>query len=101
VTGQPAVIIGGGAVGCETALLLARIGTISETLYFLLKPGETPRPLSVDYPGIQEITIIEMMAKIGRDIGARPAGRSSRTSTAGGYGASYPPGQEITLKAYF
>ena len=67
------VIIGGGAVGCETALLLARIGTISpETLYFLFEnQAETPETL---YPlitrGIQEITIMEMMAKIGRDIGA-------------------------------
>ena len=70
---SPVVIIGGGAVGCETALLLARIGTISpETLYFLFEnQAETPETL---YPlitrGIQEITIMEMMAKIGRDIGA-------------------------------
>ena len=69
----PVVIIGGGAVGCETALLLARIGTISpETLYFLFEnQAETPEAL---YPlitrGIHEITILEMMAKIGRDIGA-------------------------------
>ena len=72
-TVSPVVIIGGGAVGCETALLLARIGTIPpETLYFLFEnQAESPEVL---YPlvtrGIQEITILEMMAKIGRDIGA-------------------------------
>jgi 2,4-dienoyl-CoA reductase (NADPH2) len=70
---SPVVIIGGGAVGCETALLLARIGTISpQTLYFLLEnqaeTAETLVPLITR--GIQDITILEMMSKIGRDIGA-------------------------------
>jgi 2,4-dienoyl-CoA reductase (NADPH2) len=72
-TVSPVVIIGGGAVGCETALLLARIGTISpETLYFLFEnQAETPEILvPLITRGIQEITIMEMMAKIGRDIGA-------------------------------
>lgn len=70
---SPVVIIGGGAVGCETALLLARIGTISpETLYFLFEnqaeTAETLIPLITR--GILEITIMEMMSKVGRDIGA-------------------------------
>jgi len=72
-TVSPVVIIGGGAVGCETALLLARIGTISpETLYFLFEnQAETPETLvPLITRGIQEITVMEMMAKIGRDIGA-------------------------------
>ena len=72
-TVSPVVIIGGGAVGCETALLLARIGTIPpEILYFLFEnQAETPENLvPLITRGIQEITIMEMMAKIGRDIGA-------------------------------
>ena len=67
------VIIGGGAVGCETALFLARQGTIPpDTLYFLFEnQAEQPETL---YPlvtrGIKDVTIVEMMGKIGRDIGA-------------------------------
>jgi 2,4-dienoyl-CoA reductase (NADPH2) len=70
---SPVVIIGGGAVGCETALLLAKRGTIdAETLRFLVEnQAET---LEVLYDLILKsntaITIIEMLSKIGKDIGA-------------------------------
>ena len=70
---NPVVIIGGGAVGCETALFLARIGTLSpRQLYFLLEnQAETPETLThLILHGNKEITIIEMISKLGSDIGA-------------------------------
>jgi 2,4-dienoyl-CoA reductase (NADPH2) len=70
---SPVVIIGGGAVGCETALFLARQGTVGpETLYFLMEnQAEKPEELySLMTRGLRDITIVEMMGKIGRDIGA-------------------------------
>jgi len=59
---------------------------------FYLKPGrDLGDPISLITRGIQEITIMEMMAKIGATSEPQPAGRSSRISTAGGSGASCPP----------
>jgi 2,4-dienoyl-CoA reductase (NADPH2) len=66
------VIIGGGAVGCETALSLSRIGSLSaEALYFLLEnQAESPDVLrSLILHGTIEITVVEMLSKIGKDIG--------------------------------
>jgi 2,4-dienoyl-CoA reductase-like NADH-dependent reductase (Old Yellow Enzyme family)/thioredoxin reductase len=70
--GQQVVIIGGGAVGVETAHMLAEKGTISgETLKFLLvnqaEPLEDLYQLAIK--GTKDITIIEMIEKIGKDIG--------------------------------
>jgi 2,4-dienoyl-CoA reductase (NADPH2) len=77
-TGKEVVIIGGGAVGLETALLLARKGTIdADTLYFLMfnqaEPFETLQRLL--YRGVKKITVLEMLKKVGQDIG-----RSTRWS---------------------
>jgi 2,4-dienoyl-CoA reductase (NADPH2) len=69
---SPVVIIGGGAVGCETALYLAKTGTINaETLLFLFEnQAETPEVLyELILKGSQDITIVEMLSKIGKDIG--------------------------------
>ncbi|MFH0789869.1 MAG: FAD-dependent oxidoreductase, partial [Pseudomonadota bacterium] len=69
----PTVIIGGGAVGCETALFLAKKGTINaETLLFLFEnQAETAETLyDLVLKGNQEITIVEMLSKLGTDIGA-------------------------------
>lgn len=71
-TGDDIIIIGGGAVGIETALYLAKIGTISpETLQFLLlyeaEDFNTLKELS--RKGIKNVTIIEMLPSPGRDIG--------------------------------
>jgi 2,4-dienoyl-CoA reductase (NADPH2) len=69
---SPVAIIGGGAVGCETALTLARIGTISaDDLHFLFEnQAETPDTLrSLILHGTFEIAVVEMLTKIGRDIG--------------------------------
>jgi len=70
--GEEVVIIGGGAVGLETALLLARTGTIdAATLYFLMfNQAETPETIqTLLYRGLKRITVLEMLKKAGQDIG--------------------------------
>ncbi len=70
--GQQVAIIGGGAVGVETALLLAEQGTLSaEELKFLLvhqaeKPEELYRLATC---GSKQITLIEMIDKLGSNFG--------------------------------
>ena len=71
-TGKEVVVIGGGAVGLETALLLARKGTIdAETLHFLMfNQAESPETIqTLLYRGLKKITVLEMLNKIGQDIG--------------------------------
>jgi len=71
-TGQRVVIIGGGAVGVETALFLAEQGTMSaENLKFLLV--HRAEPLEELYRlatrGSRQITLIEMIDKLGSNFG--------------------------------
>jgi 2,4-dienoyl-CoA reductase (NADPH2) len=71
--GRKVVIVGGNAVGLETALFLAVQGTISpETLHFLVankaESWETIEELV--NKGNKEITVVEMTSKAGQDIGA-------------------------------
>lgn len=71
-TGKRVVVVGGGAVGVETALFLAEKGTLAgETLKFLLvnraEDFETLYDFSIK--GTKEITLIEMLDKIGKDFG--------------------------------
>ncbi|MCP4683545.1 MAG: FAD-dependent oxidoreductase, partial [Desulfobacterales bacterium] len=71
-TGTRVIIIGGGAVGVETALFLAEKGTISsDTLKFLfVNRAETPETLfEMATKGSKEISLIEMMDRVGKDIG--------------------------------
>ncbi len=71
-TGKRIVIIGGGAVGVETALFLAEKGTLSgEAIKFLLvNRAEDPEALyELATQGTKEIVLIEMLDKIGADIG--------------------------------
>jgi 2,4-dienoyl-CoA reductase-like NADH-dependent reductase (Old Yellow Enzyme family) len=71
-TGQRVVIVGGGAVGVETALLLAEKGTLSaEALKFLfVNQAETPEVLfEMATRGTKQITVIEMIDAIGKDFG--------------------------------
>jgi len=71
-TGQNVIIIGGGAVGVETALLLSESGTIdNETLRFLMvQHAETDQELHrLLTQGSKKITVLEMAKGIGRDIG--------------------------------
>ena len=71
--GKRVVIIGGNAVGLETALCLANQGTISpEVLHFLI----TSRAESVESvepllnKGNKDVTVVEMTARAGQDIGS-------------------------------
>jgi len=71
-TGENVAIVGGGAVGVETALFLAEKGTMpAETLKFLLvnnaEPVETL--LEMATRGSKKICLIEMTDRIGKDIG--------------------------------
>jgi 2,4-dienoyl-CoA reductase (NADPH2) len=71
-TGKRVVIVGGGAVGVETALLLAEKGTLSaDVLKFLfVNKAETPEVLyEMATKGTKQITIIEMIDAIGKDFG--------------------------------
>ena len=71
-TGKHVVIIGGGAVGVETALFLAEKGTMpAETIKFLLvNNAETPEALlEMATTGSKKVCLIEMSNRIGKDIG--------------------------------
>jgi 2,4-dienoyl-CoA reductase (NADPH2) len=78
ITGLNCVVLGGGAVGVETALYLAAEGTLDgEVLKFLLvNKAETYEALrELAMKGVKQVTLLEMLPKIGKDIG-----RSNRWS---------------------
>ena len=71
-TGRRVVVIGGGAVGVETALFLAEKGTLSgEALKFLLVHGaEQPdRLYDLAVRGTREVIVIEMLDELGKNFG--------------------------------
>jgi 2,4-dienoyl-CoA reductase (NADPH2) len=71
-TGERVVIVGGGAVGVETALLLAEKGTLSADIlkFLFVNKAETPEVLyEMATRGTKKITIVEMINKIGKDFG--------------------------------
>jgi 2,4-dienoyl-CoA reductase (NADPH2) len=71
-TGKHVAIIGGGAVGVETALFLAEKGTVpADTIKFLLmNKAETPETLfDMATRGRKKVYLIEMTHRIGKDIG--------------------------------
>jgi 2,4-dienoyl-CoA reductase (NADPH2) len=70
--GKEVVVIGGGAVGLETALFLAQKGTLKpEALHFLMfNEAESPQTLqSLLYRGLKKITVVEMLPRMGMDLG--------------------------------
>jgi 2,4-dienoyl-CoA reductase (NADPH2) len=70
--GKRVVIVGGGAVGVEVALFLAEKGTLSaEAVKFLLvNKAEDPDTIfELATRGTRDITLLEMIDKIGKDIG--------------------------------
>ncbi|MFY9114673.1 MAG: FAD-dependent oxidoreductase, partial [Dethiobacteria bacterium] len=71
-TGKKVVVVGGGAVGVETALYLSQKGALSaESLKFLLLThAEKPEDLyNMAVKGHKDVTVMEMGEGIGRDIG--------------------------------
>jgi len=72
IPGERVVVIGGGSVGCETAVAIAKMGAISaEMVKFLLEnDAETPEKIKdLANRGAREVTLVEMEKGIGRDIG--------------------------------
>lgn len=70
--GQRVAIVGGGAVGVETALFLAEKGTLpADTLKFLLVNQAEPVESLIEMAtkNRRKIVVLEMTDKIGRDIG--------------------------------
>ncbi len=70
--GQTVVVLGGGAVGCLAALHLAQMGTLdAPTLRFLVENrAETWDTLEeLASTAAKRITLVEMMPKLGKDIG--------------------------------
>jgi 2,4-dienoyl-CoA reductase (NADPH2) len=70
--GKRVVVAGGGAVGVETALMLAEIGTLdAESLRFLMLHNAEPldKLMELLTRGSKQITIVEMTKQIGGDIG--------------------------------
>ncbi|EFK07891.1 putative NADH oxidase [delta proteobacterium NaphS2] len=71
-TGEKVVILGGNAVGLETALFLANQGTLSpEVLHFLMKnrAESCETLLELLDKGNKQVTVVEMTRKIGADVG--------------------------------
>ncbi len=71
-TGKNVVVLGGNAVGLETALFLANQGTLSpEVLHFLMvNRAETPETLTTLLDrGSKQVTVVEMTQKAGTDVG--------------------------------
>ncbi len=70
--GREVVVLGGGAVGIETALFIAEQGTIDgDTLKFLLKheAEEVDTLKTLVTRGSRKVTVLEMLDKAGKDIG--------------------------------
>ncbi len=70
--GKSVAIIGGGAVGLETALFVAAKGTLNpETLHFLFTyEAESPERLrELMFRGTSQVTVFEMLPKAGADVG--------------------------------
>ncbi len=71
-TGRQVVVIGGGAVGIETALFLAAKGTLSgEALKFLLvhEAESTDSLYGLAVRGTKEVTVIEVIDELGKNFG--------------------------------
>ncbi len=69
---QDIVIIGGGAVGCDVALFLSQGGTMDGKAARFLLENDAEDPLLVQQllkQSTRKITMLEMLDKMGRDIG--------------------------------
>nr|HID57884.1 FAD-dependent oxidoreductase [Desulfobacterales bacterium] len=71
VPGHKTVVVGGGAVGCETALFLSRNEAIStQTGMFLMEHGVfEPKGIAREMYQYRDVILLEMEKRIGADIG--------------------------------
>ncbi len=72
VTGRRVAVVGGGAVGVETALFLADKGTLSgdAVKFLLVNRAEDPQDLyELATRGTKTVTLVEMRDKVGQEIG--------------------------------
>ncbi len=70
--GQRVVVVGGNAVGVETALLVAEQGSLSgEAVRFLLVHGaDEPQAITrAATRGARQVTVVELARKLGQDLG--------------------------------
>jgi len=70
--GRRVAVIGGGAVGLETALLVAKIGTLTaaQLEFLMFHRAETDETLhELLHRGSKEVTVFEMLARAGQDVG--------------------------------
>ena len=70
--GRRVVVLGGGSVGCETAIYLAKKGAIdAETFIFLTSYAacDPQTAFGLTMKGNKDVTIIEMLPRIGQDFG--------------------------------
>jgi 2,4-dienoyl-CoA reductase (NADPH2) len=66
------VVIGGGAVGLETAIFVAQKGALTpeQTYYLSMYRAETPEVIDhLISTGSHQVTVLEMLPKVGQDIG--------------------------------
>jgi len=72
IPGSKVVVVGGGAVGCETAVFLADEGTLSaeQTKFLMLHKAETDETIhNLIEHGTRKVAIVEMAKDVGKDIG--------------------------------
>lgn len=72
--GDRVVIVGGGSVGCETAVWLARTGCLTPDEYYFLSTWKAETPETLDellWNGIKQVSVVEMQKRLGKDLGSR------------------------------
>ena len=82
--GKRVAVIGGGAVGVETAIFIAEKGTISADTFkflFMYQAESTEKLRELCTRGSHEVTVLEKLPKIGRDIGDRKSTRLNSSHT--------------------
>jgi 2,4-dienoyl-CoA reductase (NADPH2) len=70
--GEQIIVVGGGAVGCETALYLAKLGAMPAEIanyWGSYLQEDWPQVMSWAARGSKQITVLEMRKQIGIDIG--------------------------------
>jgi 2,4-dienoyl-CoA reductase (NADPH2) len=95
-TGKRVVIVGGGGIGCETAYYLAHESVMSPDIaMFLMRWGKLKSGVPSDWgKGSREITVLEMLPSVARDIGITRRGFLRRSLTM--YGVNIVTKAEVT-----